>query len=84
MENDYRDKKKEFLNTELRAYGPDTKLRDMNVSVSLMNLLSVKDFTYNSTIYEVSFVPENELIKIRGFGKESLKQLRKLKHLAGL
>ena len=84
VETDYKNKKKEFLNTELTAYSPDTKLWDMDVSVSLLNLLHRKDFNCDTTIYEISLVPEYELIKIRGFGKERLKELRKLKHLAGL
>ena len=84
VENEYKNKKKDFLNIELTAYTPDTKLWDMDVSVSLLNLLHRKDFNHDTTIYEISLVPENELIKIRGFGKERLKELRKLKHLAGL
>jgi DNA-directed RNA polymerase alpha subunit len=84
VETDYKNKKKEFLNTELTAYSPDSKLWDMDVSVSLLNLLHRKDFNSETTIYEISLVSEHDLIKIRGFGKERLKELRKLKHLAGL
>jgi DNA-directed RNA polymerase alpha subunit len=84
VEDDYKSKKKEFLNTELTAYTPDTKLWDMDVTVSLLNLLHRKDINSDTTIYEISLIPENELVKIRGFGKERLKELRKLKHLSGL
>jgi DNA-directed RNA polymerase alpha subunit len=84
VENDYKSKKKEFLNIELTAYNPDSKLWDMDVSVSLRNLLHGKGFNHDSTIYDISLVHENELLKIRGFGKERLKELIKLKHLAGL
>ena len=84
VETDYKNKKKEFLNIELTAYSPDTKLWDMDASVSLLNLLHRKGFNSDSTIYEMSLFPEHELMKIRGFGKERLKELRKLKHLAGL
>jgi len=84
VENDYKSKKIEFLNIELTAYSPDTKLWDMDVSVRLLNLLKVKEISMDSTIHEISLVPENELLKIRGFGKEILKELRKIKYLAGL
>lgn len=84
VENEYKSKKKEFLNIELTAYGPDTKLWDVDISVSLGNLLRVKDINRDSTILEISKIPLNELLKIRGFGKERLKELRKIINLAGL
>jgi DNA-directed RNA polymerase alpha subunit len=84
VENEYKNIKKEFLDIDTTAYSPDATLRDIDMSVSLKNLLRVKDISNDSTILEISKIPLNELLKIRGFGRERLKELRKIIHLAGL
>lgn len=84
VENEYKNIKKEFLDIDTTSYSPDTTLWDIDISISLRNLLRVKDIDNDSTILEISKIPLNELLKIRGFGKERLKELRKIIHLAGL
>jgi DNA-directed RNA polymerase alpha subunit len=84
VEKEYRDKKKYFLNLDLTVYNSNTKLWDIDISVRLLNILKVKGFTNDSTIYEISLIPENELFKIRGFGKQLQKEFKKIKNLSGI
>lgn len=84
VELDFINSKKNLLNVELTVYSHDTKLSDIDMSSSLQKHLRNYNFTMNSTIYEISLISESDFLKIKGFGKQRLKELRKIKGLAGI